>query len=91
MSKCYCLHECAAFSQAIEKYNDSGRFGQSAKYQKEIAEIYEADNNVDMAMDHYQQAADLFNHDNKKQSANPCLLKVVILCAFRRFNTFVLQ
>ncbi len=41
-----------------------------------MAEVFEADNNLDMAMESYQQAADMFSNDNKKSNANQCLLKV---------------
>ncbi len=43
------------FMQAIGMYNDKGRFSQSARYYKEVAEIYESDNNPGSAMDAYQQ------------------------------------
>ena len=46
------------------------------RYYKEMAEVFEADNNLDMAMESYQQAADMFSNDNKKSNANQCLLKV---------------
>lgn len=67
--------------KAIEKYNESGRFSQSAKYHKEVAELYEAEHNVEMAINHYNEAAQLFNNENKKQSANPCLLKIATLAS----------
>jgi alpha-soluble NSF attachment protein len=63
------------FEKAIEHYNDGGRLGMSARYQKEIAEMYEADSNYPMAIEKYKQAADLFNHDNKRSNANQCLQK----------------
>ena len=52
------------------------------RYYKEMAEVFEADNNTEMAMESYQQAADMFSNDNKKSNANQCLLKVlyVFLC-----------
>lgn len=63
------------FEKAIEHYNDNGRLGMSARYQKEIAEMYEADNNYPLAVEKYKQAAELFNHDNKRSNANQCLQK----------------
>jgi len=63
------------FEKAIEHYNDNGRLGMSARYQKEIAEMYEADNNHPLAIEKYKQAAQLFNHDNKHSNANQCLQK----------------
>jgi hypothetical protein len=81
---------------AIDKYNEKGRFGQSAKYHKDIAgktsspklclpifniplpslEMYEAGTNMEQAVNHYRQAANLYVTDNKKTSASPCLLKI---------------
>ena len=70
-----------AFSKAIEIFNDAGRFAQSARYYKEVAEIFEADNNTDGAIDAYQQAANLFSNDNKQSNANQCLLKIANLAS----------
>lgn len=64
------------FQQAIERYNDAGRFGMSARYYKEIAEIFEADGNKSAASDAYEHAAEMFERDNKKSNGNTCLLKV---------------
>jgi alpha-soluble NSF attachment protein len=46
------------------------------RYLKEIAEIFEADNNKESALDYYQQAAGMFENDNKKTTATQCHLKV---------------
>ena len=70
-----------AFSKAIEIFNDAGRFAQSARYYKEVAEIFEADNNTDGAIDAYHQAANLFSNDNKTSNANQCLLKIANLAS----------
>lgn len=69
------------FTTAIERYCLSGRFGMAAKFHKEIAELYEAGMNSEMAIQHYRQAAKMFNDDNKKQSASPCMLKVAALAS----------
>jgi alpha-soluble NSF attachment protein len=50
-----------AYQKAIEIYNEAGRFSQSARYYKEVAEVCEADNNPAGAIDAYQQAANLFS------------------------------
>lgn len=65
-----------AFERAIEMYNENGRFGMSARYCKEIAEILEGDHNDEGACNAYERAAQMFEHDNKKSNANTCLLKV---------------
>lgn len=65
-----------AFQNAIELYNDSGRMGMSARYYKEIAEIFEADHNTNSAMEAYEQAARMFALDKKQSNSNTCMLKV---------------
>lgn len=68
-----------AYKQAIDIYNAAGRFGRSATLMKEIAEIYEADGNNEAACATYEQAANLFQNDNKKSVAQQCLLKVAAI------------
>ena len=65
-----------AFNQAIEMYNENGRFGMSARYYKEIAEIFEADHNPQSAGEAYEHAAKMFEQDKKQSNANSCMLKV---------------
>eukprot|EP01039_Chlorochromonas_danica_P004707 gene4707-5155_t len=64
------------FQRAIERFNDAGRFGMSARYFKEIAEIFEADGNKSSAANAYEQAAAMFDRDNKKSNGSTCMLKV---------------
>jgi len=71
----------SAYRQAIDIYNANGRFGMSSRYCKEMAEVFEQDNNSDAALAAYTEAADLFTKDGKKSNANQCLLKVATLCA----------
>ena len=59
-----------------------------------MAEVYEADNNSEMAMDSYQRAADMFANDNKKSNASQCLLKVRFFpsffrCFFKKSSVFI--
>lgn len=75
------LDSVKAYRRVIGKYNDVGKFGQSARYCKEMAEVYEADNNKIDALAAYQEAADLFNSDNKKLTGNQCLVKVATLAS----------
>jgi alpha-soluble NSF attachment protein len=70
-----------AFRKAIDMYNLNGRFGMSSRYCKEMAEVYEQDNNAEMALHAYQEAAELFVNDGKKSNANQCLLKVATMAA----------
>lgn len=73
-----------AFQQAIELYKANGRFGMCARYYKEIAEIFEGDNNSDGALESYKLAADFFDKDNKKSNGNQCLLKVATITAEKK-------
>ena len=63
----------------MDIYNDAGRFGSAARFKKEIAESFEADNNIEMAANSYQEANDLFVLDNKKSNGKQCLEKVAKL------------
>jgi len=72
-----------AFERAIAMYNDNGRFGMSARYYKEIGEIFETDHNQDAACAAFEKAAEMFEHDNKKSNANTCLLKVATFASER--------
>lgn len=43
------------FITAVAMYEESGRIAQAARYLKEIAEIYEQDNNMEEALNYYQR------------------------------------
>lgn len=64
------------FKTAIAMLCDAGRFSNAAKLQKQIAEIYEGQDNKEDALDAYKQAADYFSGENQQSSANNMLLKV---------------
>jgi alpha-soluble NSF attachment protein len=73
---------CDTLQKAIEIYTDLGRFGIAAKHQKEIAEIYETELvDLEKAIAAYEQAADWFQGEESKTSANNCLLKVALFAA----------
>jgi len=61
---------------AIELFTDEGRFSIAAKHQKEIAELYEAENDSEHAIEAYQAAADFFDGESQQSAANACWLKV---------------
>ena len=44
-----------AYKLAIDMYNANGRFATSARYYKEVAEIYEKENNFADAIANYRQ------------------------------------
>jgi len=67
--------------QAIEFYTDEGRFSIAAKHQKELAELYEGDMDLENAIAAYQLSADYFEGEGSGSSANQCLLKVALFSA----------
>lgn len=64
------------FRTAISMLCDAGRFSNAAKLQKQIAEIYESQDNKEEALENYRQAADYFEGENQASSANNMRLKV---------------
>ena len=73
---------------------DTGRLTQAAKLSKEVAELYEHDstiaegggatgdaNNTVLAIDNYEQAAELYGMENSNSQQSQCLAKVAELCS----------
>ena len=74
------IPECIrVFDTAIGIYAEQGKFGYTAKYQREIADIYMEDNNTESALDYYQRATQSFQHDNKPSKVTECRLKVAFI------------
>lgn len=71
----------AAFEKAIQKYVDSARFMQSARYKKEVAEIYEGNQDSEAALQAYMEAADFYVIEDSKSNANTMRIKVATLSA----------
>lgn len=69
------------YQTAISMLCDAGKFTSAAKMQKEIAEIYETEENYEEAIMNYRQAADYYAGENQQSSANTNLLKVAQLSA----------
>jgi len=61
---------------AVEIYTDLGRFSSAAKHQKETAELYESEMELDNAIAAYERAADYYMGEDSTSAANSCLLKV---------------
>jgi len=61
---------------AINMYTDAGRFHLAAKYQQEVAELFEEQLQLEEAINAYEVAAEYFDGDNSKSQATKCLLKV---------------
>jgi len=70
-----------ALQDAINLYTDDGKFNMAAKYEKEIAELYEGNADLENAMKHYETAADYFDSENSPSASNNCQLKVAQFAA----------
>jgi hypothetical protein len=66
----------SAFRAAVSNWCEAGRFNQAAKLTKEIAEMYEKDNEVVEAIDNYNQAATFFETENSKSQGNACKVRL---------------
>ncbi|KAK9683657.1 hypothetical protein RND81_10G156900 [Saponaria officinalis] len=62
--------------QSVNCFLEIGRLSMAARYCKEIAEIYEGDQNLDLAIFWYEKAADLFQSEEVSTSANQCRQKI---------------
>jgi len=70
-----------AMGKAIHLYTEEGKFNMAAKYEKELAEMYEAELDTTNALKHYEIAAEYFENENAPSAANQCLLKVAHFAA----------
>lgn len=75
------LESIELYREAVDLFTDEGRFSIAAKHQKEIAELYEAEGQVEPSIAAFQQAADFFEGENSQTNANNCLLKVANMSA----------
>lgn len=78
----------AAYQSALTLLMDAGRLSQAAKLCKECGELYETEEiNVDekshvvLAIESYEQAAELFEMEDSKSQASTCQAKVAELCS----------
>jgi alpha-soluble NSF attachment protein len=67
--------------QGIEFYTEEGRFSIAAKHQKELAELYEDQSDLENAIAAYQTAADFHEGEGSTSAASSCLLKVALFSA----------
>jgi len=70
-----------ALLKAIHLYAEEGKFNMAAKYEKDLAEMYEAELDITNALKHYEIAAEYFENENSPSAANQCLLKVAHFAA----------
>ncbi|CAI9302599.1 alpha-soluble NSF attachment protein [Lactuca sativa] len=67
--------------QSLDIFMEIGRLGMSARYCKEIAELYEQEQNMEKSMVYYDKAADLYQGEEVSSSANQCRLKIAQFAA----------
>eukprot|EP00922_Rhytidocystis_sp_ex-Travisia-forbesii_P033698 GHVS01050037.1.p1 GENE.GHVS01050037.1~~GHVS01050037.1.p1 ORF type:complete len:302 (-),score=61.98 GHVS01050037.1:314-1219(-) len=64
------------YGRAVAIYNSQGRFSQSGKMLKSVAELYEAEGDMTHACKFYKEAADMFDMDEYgKAQFTQCILK----------------
>lgn len=74
-----------AFRDAISIMCDNGRLTQAARLSKEVGDLFENDetdesgDSVKLAIESYQQAAELYEMEQQKSQANQCFVKVAEL------------
>ncbi|XP_074276540.1 alpha-soluble NSF attachment protein 2 isoform X2 [Silene latifolia] len=66
----------SCLQQSVNCFLEIGRLSMAARYCKEIAEIYEGDQNLEQAILWYEKAADLFQSEEVSTSANQCRQKI---------------
>mmetsp|Transcript_79014 Transcript_79014/g.155008 ORF Transcript_79014/g.155008 Transcript_79014/m.155008 type:complete len:312 (+) Transcript_79014:87-1022(+) len=78
----------ASYRQAVQLYVDNARITQAAKLSKEIGELFESEqmeedgkSYVVLAIEAYEQAAELFGMEDSKSNTSQCLAKVAELCS----------
>lgn len=74
----------ASYRSSIEILCDAGRLSQAARLSKEVAELFEndddtAEDNAVLAIESYQQAAELYEMEQQKSQGSQCLAKVAEL------------
>ncbi|KAI4306517.1 hypothetical protein L6164_029788 [Bauhinia variegata] len=71
----------SCLDQAVNHLCDIGRLSMAARYYKEIAELYESEQNIEQAILYYEKAADFFQNEEVTTSANQCKQKVAQFAA----------
>jgi tetratricopeptide (TPR) repeat protein len=75
------------YNRAVEIMVTNGRISMAARLRKQIAEIYEADEMLGLAVENYSHAAELYEMDNGDSTASSCHLKVAELSTFDSLDT----
>ncbi|KAI9102229.1 hypothetical protein K1719_023739 [Acacia pycnantha] len=71
------VNEAAScLDQAVNLFCEIGRLNMAARYFKEIAEMYESEQNIEQATLYYEKAAEFFQNEEVTTTANQCKQKV---------------
>ncbi|RDX79196.1 hypothetical protein CR513_40413 [Mucuna pruriens] len=71
----------SCLNHAVNLFCDIGRLSMAARYLKEIAELYESEQNIEQALIYYEKSADFFQNEEVTTSANQCKQKVAQFAA----------
>ena len=66
---------------AADRFVNMGRFSVAAKHMKDMAEMFENDNELEEAIQSYETAAQFYEGENSAAMATKCLLKVALFSA----------
>ncbi|XP_010264488.1 PREDICTED: alpha-soluble NSF attachment protein-like [Nelumbo nucifera] len=71
----------SCLNQAANIFTEIGRFNMCARYFKEIAELYELEQNFEQAIIFFDRSAEFFQSEESSSAANQCRLKVAQFAA----------
>ncbi|CAL0327931.1 unnamed protein product [Lupinus luteus] len=71
----------SCLDHAVNLLCDTGRLSMAARYLKEIAELYESEQNIEQAVVYYEKSADFYQNEEVTTSANQCKQKVAQFAA----------
>ncbi|XP_061375035.1 alpha-soluble NSF attachment protein 2 isoform X1 [Gastrolobium bilobum] len=71
----------SCLDHAVNLFCDIGRLSMAARYLKEIAELYESEQNIEQAVVYFEKSADFFQNEEVTTSANQCKQKVAQFAA----------
>ncbi|KAL2583117.1 hypothetical protein AAZV13_14G050500 [Glycine max] len=66
----------SCLDNAVNIFCEIGRLSMAARYLKEIAELYESEQNIEQAVVYYEKSADFYENEEVNTSANQCKQKV---------------
>ncbi|XP_057475444.1 alpha-soluble NSF attachment protein-like [Actinidia eriantha] len=75
------IESISCLEQAVNLFLEIGRLNMSARYYKEIAELYEANQSFEKAIVYYERAADLYHSEEASSTANQLRQKIAQFAA----------